>query len=51
MNATPTQLGNITLGRALVQALSSPIGGFAGKSPQCCSRYSMKKGNTNLLKR
>lgn len=30
LNATPTQLGNITLGRAMVQALSSPVGGFAG---------------------
>lgn len=28
--ATPTQLGYITLSRALVQALSSPIGGIAG---------------------
>lgn len=31
MNATPTELGNITLARAMVQACSSPIGGFAGK--------------------
>ncbi|PRW59549.1 MFS general substrate transporter [Chlorella sorokiniana] len=29
-SATPTQLGYITLCRALVQALSSPIGGIAG---------------------
>lgn len=28
--ATPTQLGYITLSRALVQALSSPLGGIAG---------------------
>lgn len=32
LNATPTQLGNITLGRAMVQALSSPVGGFSGTS-------------------
>lgn len=31
MNASPTELGNITLARAMVQACSSPIGGFAGK--------------------
>lgn len=30
-SATPTQLGYITLCRALVQALSSPLGGIAGK--------------------
>ncbi|KAI7839840.1 hypothetical protein COHA_006425 [Chlorella ohadii] len=29
-SATPTQLGYITLCRALVQALSSPVGGIAG---------------------
>lgn len=29
--ATPTQLGYLTLCRALVQALSSPLGGIAGK--------------------
>lgn len=29
-HATPTQLGYITLARALVQALSAPIGGIAG---------------------
>ena len=29
-NATPTQLGAITLGRAMMQALSSPLGGVAG---------------------
>lgn len=29
-SASPTQLGYITLCRALVQALSSPIGGIAG---------------------
>lgn len=29
-NATPTQLGTITLGRAMMQALSSPLGGIAG---------------------
>ncbi|PSC76181.1 MFS general substrate transporter [Micractinium conductrix] len=28
--ATPTQLGAITLGRAMMQALSSPLGGIAG---------------------
>ena len=28
--ATPAQLGYITLGRALMQALSSPLGGVAG---------------------
>ena len=28
--ASPTQLGYITLSRALVQALSAPIGGIAG---------------------
>lgn len=28
--ATPTQLGYITLARAVVQALASPIGGIAG---------------------
>ncbi|CAL8463252.1 g2786 [Coccomyxa elongata] len=30
LNATPAQLGSITLTRALVQALSSPIGGLLG---------------------
>lgn len=29
-NATPSQLGSLTLCRALVQGLSSPIGGLAG---------------------
>ncbi|EFN51219.1 hypothetical protein CHLNCDRAFT_141208 [Chlorella variabilis] len=29
-NATPKQLGAITLGRAMMQALSSPLGGVAG---------------------
>lgn len=29
-DATPTQLGAITLGRAMMQALSSPLGGVAG---------------------
>ena len=31
-NATPEQLGYLTLCRALVQALSSPLGGFLGTS-------------------
>ena len=35
-NATPSQLGALTLCRALVQALSSPIGGFLGGSPLWC---------------
>ena len=30
-DATPSQLGALTLCRALVQALSSPIGGFLGR--------------------
>ena len=30
LNATPAELGSITLTRALVQALSSPIGGLLG---------------------
>ena len=30
MKATPAQLGSITLTRALVQALSSPVGGLLG---------------------
>lgn len=34
--ATPTQLGNITLARALVQALSSPLAGVASAHPPCC---------------
>ena len=29
-NATPSQLGSLTLCRALVQGLSSPLGGLAG---------------------
>lgn len=29
-NATPLQLGYLTLSRALVQAFSSPLGGIAG---------------------
>ena len=29
-NASPTELGYLTLARALVQALSSPLGGIAG---------------------
>ncbi len=32
-NATPTQLATITLSRALVQALASPLGGLLGKAP------------------
>ena len=31
-HATPSQLGNLTLCRALVQALSSPIGGLLGET-------------------
>jgi hypothetical protein len=31
-HATPSQLGELTLCRALVQALSSPLGGFLGTS-------------------
>ena len=31
--ATPSQLGTLTLCRALVQALSSPIGGLSGGQP------------------
>lgn len=30
--ATPTQLGYLTLSRALVQAFASPFGGIAGTS-------------------
>ena len=30
-NATPSQLGTLTLCRALVQALSSPLGGLSGE--------------------
>ncbi len=30
LKATPAQLGSITLTRALVQALSSPVGGLLG---------------------
>jgi len=30
LNATPAQLGSIMLTRALVQALSSPLGGLLG---------------------
>jgi hypothetical protein len=33
MQATPSQLGYLTLSRAIVQALVSPIGGFLGKGP------------------
>lgn len=33
-DATPTQLGNLALARAVVQALASPIGGLASKLPQ-----------------
>ena len=29
--ATPTQLGYLTLSRAMVQAFSSPLGGIAGE--------------------
>ena len=32
-NATPEQLGYLTLSRALVQAVSSPLGGFLGINP------------------
>ena len=31
--ATPSQLGTLTLCRAMVQALSSPIGGLSGNVP------------------
>ena len=34
-NASPTQLGYLTLARALVQALASPLGGISGNW-QCC---------------
>jgi hypothetical protein len=30
-NASPTELGYLTLSRALVQAFASPIGGIAGE--------------------
>ena len=40
-HATPSQLGSLTLCRALVQGLSSPIGGLAGMHAanwyHCCS--------------
>lgn len=38
--ATPKQLGAITLGRAMMQALSSPLGGVAGEGAAagCCPR-------------
>lgn len=40
--ATPEQLGYLTLCRAMVQALSSPLGGFLGESDSaiCCSTLS-----------
>lgn len=31
-HATPSQLGNLTFCRAVVQAVASPLGGFAGAS-------------------
>ncbi len=34
LNASPSQLGYITQSRALVQALASPLAGFAGKHLQ-----------------
>lgn len=34
--ARPHELGNITFGRALVQALASPLGGIAGGLLGCC---------------
>lgn len=39
LNASPRQLGYLTQCRALVQALASPVGGFAGRDlmlPSCC---------------
>lgn len=35
-HARPSQLGALTLGRALVQALASPLGGFLGAP---CNHY------------
>ena len=40
--ATPTQLGYITLARALVQALSAPIGGIAGAGHPAVGHYRCK---------
>lgn len=34
-SATPSDLANITLARALVQAVCSPIGGILGGSQEC----------------
>jgi hypothetical protein len=33
-NASPSQLGYITLSRAMVQALASPLGGVLGEQPR-----------------
>lgn len=62
-NATPSQLGALTLCRALVQALSSPVGGLLGKNlyvawaemawapenPSCPSGRPNSRSNRNLL--
>lgn len=36
-NIGPTQLGYLTLSRALVQAVASPLGGILGQSPYATS--------------
>ena len=41
-NASPSQLGTLTLCRALVQALSSPIGGVCGTSPGSYNSVTVK---------
>lgn len=41
-SATPTQLATITLARALVQALSSPLGGLLGAHPAACLSATLK---------
>lgn len=43
-NATLTQLGNITLCRALVQAIASPLGGFLGAYLWCRGSYAGSLG-------
>lgn len=45
--ATPSDLANITLARALVQAVCSPVGGIAGMHPPV-SREDICLGHTAL---
>ena len=49
-NATPSQLGTLTLCRALVQALSSPIGGLSG-DPEAICMHGCQRASYSIVNR